>query len=281
MNRRTGALVLAFTLAATPAFTQDQAPLRTGVDPSFPPHAMPKLGGGIEGYQIDLFNEVARRLHRGLIIEPARHAALIPLLLAERYDFIAAPIVVTPDRAEKLLFTQAYGRAEFQFTVRMDASPITDWPDLRGKTVVVVRDTVYDSLARSLAEPHGLNVRPVGSTDEAVRLVATGQAHAFLAGNTVARHTALRNPSLRADWIVPETAAWWAVPFRQDSATLRGQIEDALKCMKMDGTLSRLAEKWFGLKPTPNDPETTILPGHGIPGAPGADPTAPAPDCSA
>lgn len=95
------------------------------------------------------------------------------------------------------------------------------------------------------------------------------------------RHTALRDPALRADWIVPDTRAQWAVPFRKDSATLRGQIEDTLKCMKKDGTLARMSAKWFGVTPGPDDPETTTFPERGIPGAPSSDPTAPDPNCSA
>lgn len=182
MKRWARVLSVMLALIAVPGLARDQAPLRAGIDPSFPPHAMAKLGGGVEGFQIDLVNEVARRLRRGLILESARFSALIPFLLADRYDFAASPVVVTPDRAETMLFTQPYLAAEFQFGIRIDSPVITGWADLRGKTVVVVRNTAYDSLAQTMAEPHGLLVRPVATTDEAARIVAAGQAHAFLAG---------------------------------------------------------------------------------------------------
>ena len=52
------------------AFAQaKKPPLRTGVDGTFAPHAMPKLGGGIEGFQIDLFTEVAKRMGREITID--------------------------------------------------------------------------------------------------------------------------------------------------------------------------------------------------------------------
>ena len=41
---------------------QDAKPLRTGVDGTFAPHAMPKMSGGVEGFNIDLAEEIARRL---------------------------------------------------------------------------------------------------------------------------------------------------------------------------------------------------------------------------
>ncbi len=57
-------------MCASPALAQDkQPPLRTGVDGTFAPHAMPKLGGGIEGFRIDLFTEVAKRMKRDITID--------------------------------------------------------------------------------------------------------------------------------------------------------------------------------------------------------------------
>jgi polar amino acid transport system substrate-binding protein len=56
-------LILTAVLFAGSAIAQTkQPPLRTGVDGTFAPHAMPKLGGGSEGCQVDLVSEVARRM---------------------------------------------------------------------------------------------------------------------------------------------------------------------------------------------------------------------------
>ena len=49
MLQRFAAIAVAALLGASPLMAQDkQPPLRTGVDGTFAPHAMPKLGGGIE-----------------------------------------------------------------------------------------------------------------------------------------------------------------------------------------------------------------------------------------
>ena len=48
MQRRFAAIAAAALLCAGPALAQDKLPpLRTGVDGTFAPHAMPKLGGGV------------------------------------------------------------------------------------------------------------------------------------------------------------------------------------------------------------------------------------------
>jgi len=74
ITRRLAAIAVAALLcvgpATTPTMAQDkQPPLRTGVDGTFAPHAMPKLGGGIEGFQVDLFTEVAKRMKRDITID--------------------------------------------------------------------------------------------------------------------------------------------------------------------------------------------------------------------
>ena len=133
------ALVLAASLAsAAPVLAQaGLPPLRTGVDGTFAPHAMAKLGGGIEGFQIDLFTEAARRMKREIVIDSTSFSGLIPGLQAGRYDFIAAPTTVTKERSENMLFTAGYLWTAFQFGIKKGNAPITGWADLKGKVVVM------------------------------------------------------------------------------------------------------------------------------------------------
>ena len=115
---------------------------------------------------------------------------------------------------------------------------------------------------------------------DAVQAVVSGHAYASLAGNTVIKYAASKNPQFVADLALTDTKAHWAAPFRKDEDALRGQIDDVLKCMKKDGTVAKLSQKWFGAKPAPDDLENVTFPGHGVPGLPGYEPNAPDPDCS-
>src|SRR5437763_12710548 len=101
------AAVAAAILAGTGALAEEP-PLRTGVDATFAPHAMPKLSGGIEGFNVDLANEIAKRLGRTIEIDATQFSGLVPGLQAGTYDFIAAPTTVTKERAENMLFTEGY-----------------------------------------------------------------------------------------------------------------------------------------------------------------------------
>ena len=69
-------------LATPSAFGQELPPLRAAVDGTFAPHAFPSLSGGYEGFNIDLANEIARRLKRKIIIDAAQFSGLVPALQA-------------------------------------------------------------------------------------------------------------------------------------------------------------------------------------------------------
>src|SRR5262249_9886147 len=148
IRRRLAAVAAAALFCAAPAFAQEKLPpLRTGVDGTFAPHAMPKLGGGIERFQIDLFTDVARPLKRESTIDAVSFSTLIPGMQSGRYDFIAAPTTVTKERAENMLFTAGYLWTAYQFGIKKGSEPIKDWADLKGKSVSVNKGTPYETLS--------------------------------------------------------------------------------------------------------------------------------------
>ncbi|MEO3472152.1 transporter substrate-binding domain-containing protein [Roseomonas sp. CAU 1739] len=277
--RRLIAAALLSVAAAAPAFAQGQPPLRCGVDGTFAPHAFPNLQGGVQGFQIDLFREVARRMGREIVIDSASFSGLIPALNAGRYDFLCAPTTVTPERAQALLFTEGYLWTELQFGIRRGTPPIRSEEDLRGKTISVNKGTPYEQWVNNNRERLNLTLLAFDSQADAAQAVIQGRAYANLSGNTVVRYSASRTPQYVADYVLPGTRFHWGTPFRQDSGALRNQVEDVIVCMKRDGTVARLSERWFGSAPGPDQAERIEFPGYGVPDLPGFDPTPQNPTC--
>ncbi|MDB5412795.1 MAG: polar amino acid transporter substrate-binding protein [Rubritepida sp.] len=278
MRRFLLAAVLA-AAASSPALAQAQPPLRCAVDGTFAPHAFPSLQGGVQGFQIDLFREVARRMGREITIDSASFSGLVPALNAGRYDFLCAPTTVTPERAANLLFTEGYLFTELQFGIRRGTTPIRSEEDLRGKTISVNKGTPYEQWVTNNAQRLNLTLMAFDTQPDAVQAVIQGRAFANLSGNTVVRYSASRTPLYVADFILPGTRFHWATPFRLDSGAMRNQVEDVLTCMKRDGTIARLSERWFGSAPGPDQAEVMEFPGYGPPGLPGYDATPQNPTC--
>ena len=265
------ALLAAVAALAAHAALAQEPPLRTGVDGTFAPHAFPNLAGGIQGFNVDLANEIARRLKRRIEIDATQFSGLVPALQAGTYDFIAAPVTVTKERADNLLFTEGYLNTDFQFVVKKDAPEITRLEDLKGKVVAVNKGSAYDSWGRELADKIGWTIESYGTNTDAVQAVISGRAYANVAGNTAVAWAAKNNPAIKLSYLY-STGLVWATPVRKDNAELRRKLDVAIECMKRDGTMAKMHEKWFGTKPAPGSAAATIYPGYGVPDMPGYDP---------
>jgi len=278
MRRHAFAGAAAVLLLAAASASAEEPPLRTAVDGTFAPHAMPSLSGGYEGFNIDLANEIAKRLHRRITIDAAQYSGLLPALQAGTYDFIAAPTTVTKERAENLLFTEGYLNTDFQFLIKKGAPKVEKLEDLKGKVVAVNKGSAYDSWARDLEPKIGWKVESFGNQTDAVQAVLAGRADANVAGNTAIAWAAKNNPQLELSYYY-STGLVWAAPLRKDSTELRKQLENAIECMKLDATIAKMHKRWFGIEPQPGSAAVTVFPGYGVPNMQGYDPTEHTPKC--
>ena len=272
------ALSAGLVLAGAPAMAQSGPPLKTAVDGTFAPHAFPDLAGGVQGFNIDLVKEIGKRMGRPVEITATQFSGILPMMQAGQIDFVGAPTTVTKERADNMIFTEGYLNTDFQFLVKKGTPAIKDLKEFKGKTVSVNKGSAYDSWARGLKDQVGWEVESFGTQSDAVQAVLSGRAVANITGNTVAAWTAKQNPQLALSYL-HSTGLVWAAPLRKDMTALRAEIENAIECMKIDGFIAQIHEKWFGVKPAAGSAAVTVFPGTGVPGMPGYDATPRQPVC--
>jgi len=276
MNRIGLGLALAGMLVAGSASAQG---LKTAVDGTFAPHAFPDLAtGGIQGFNVDLAKAVGEKMKRPIQIDSAQFSGLLPAMQAGTYDFIIAPVTATKERAESMLFTEGYLNTDFIFVVGRNEPVATKLEDFKGKVVTVNKGSAYDSWARGLEEKIGWKVESFGTQTDAVQAVLAGRAAANITGNTVGAWAVKQNPALKLSYL-HSTGLVWAAAIRKGNEAMRASLENAIECLKLDGTIAKLHEKWFGAAPAAGSAAVTVFSGLGVPELPGFDPTPRTPSC--
>jgi polar amino acid transport system substrate-binding protein len=276
--KRILALLAAATFAAG-AIAQDK-PLIAGFDGTFAPHAMPKLGGGVEGFNIDLITEAGKRMGRKIEIFAGEFSGLIPAMQAGKISFVGAPTTVTPERAKTLLFTEGYLNTYYAFIIPAGKPDFASLEALKGKTIASNKGSAYDKWLQENAAKYGWKAESYGTNADAMQAVSSGRADAGLTGNTVGAYAVLRsNKQLALSRLKVDQGLVWGAAFRKEDVALRNAVEQAFECMKLDGTIAKLHEKWFGVKPEPGSAAVTVFPGYGVPGMDGHDPAPHTPKC--
>ncbi|WP_172328250.1 transporter substrate-binding domain-containing protein [Mangrovicoccus sp. HB161399] len=264
--------ILPLALAAALPLAAQADGYKVALDGTFAPHAMPSLSGGVEGFNVDLAAAIGEALGVDMEVVAAQFSGLIPALQAGTYDFLVAPTTVTAERSANLLFSEGFMDTNFAFTVPA-GSPAMDGLDaFKGKTIAVNKGSVYESFLNERAGEYGWTVVSYGTNTDAVEAVATGRADANLAGATASAWAAKQNPRIDLSYEYP-TGLVWAFPFRKDDTATRDKIDAVLECLKSNGTLAGLSEKWFGVTPAEGTTIVTPTPGYGTPGFDGYEDT--------
>ncbi|MEC8180530.1 MAG: transporter substrate-binding domain-containing protein, partial [Pseudomonadota bacterium] len=82
--------------------------MKVAADVGYSPHVMASASGGVEGYNVDIMNEMAKRMGVKHEVIDQEWSGIFAGLAAGKYVVIIAPTTVTKERSEKMLFGEPY-----------------------------------------------------------------------------------------------------------------------------------------------------------------------------
>lgn len=235
--------VLALAACAL-ASSPDAAPLRVGMDLSYPPFETLAPDGQPDGISVELAAALAENLGRPLKIENIPFTGLIPALKSGKIDLIISSMTRTPERAKVVAFSDPYLTTGLAALVPSSLAA-EDWSgiDRPGNTVVVRQGTTGEVFARE-------NIRhatllTLEKENACVLEVVQGKASAFIYDQMSVFRNAKRNPDTTRALLAPLRQESWAVALRPDDTDLLAAVNKFLESFRSSGGFARLAEKYL------------------------------------
>lgn len=174
----------------------EKGTLRVGVS-LFTPWTIKQQDGQLVGYEID----VAKQLAKDLGVKPQFHVfdweKIIPALLSRKIDIIIAGIVITPQRALKVNFSQPYDSSGIGLVTNIALTKtFQGLKDLNGPDVIIatVTGTISEDLARRVFSKATL--KTFATSQEAIEAVTSGKVHGYVEHEAITTFVALDHPEL-------------------------------------------------------------------------------------
>jgi polar amino acid transport system substrate-binding protein len=233
---------------------------------------MVRGANGPEGFGVDMITDIAKRIGRpGVEVVDINFSGLFAALFSKRIEFTVNPLNITAERAEKMLYTEPFFATGNGFLVRA-ADSMKGFEDLKGKQLAVNRGTISDTWATANAEKYGFEVQRYDTFPDSVQAVITRRAFTALNEIPTTVYAASQNKAIKVGF-KDFNGRNFGYAFRLEDTAYRNTVEMAIECMKKDGTLVKMYEKWYGSKPDAASSINNIYPGYGAPDFKNYDPT--------
>ncbi|MGF1693674.1 amino acid ABC transporter substrate-binding protein [Photobacterium kagoshimensis] len=240
---KTTLTAVALTLTATQA-VQAATDVKVGMSGRYFPFTFVKQDQ-LQGFEVDLWNEIAKRNDYKVEFVTANFSGLFGLLETGRIDTISNQITITPERVSKYAFSDAYVIDGAQLVVRKGNDSIKSTEDLTGKKVGVNLGSNYEQLLRKLTNASEIEIKTYDTGIE--HDVALGRTDAFVMDRLSSLELIKKAnlPLQLAGQPFEKIENAWPFVKSEKGQALRDQVNTALSAMRADGTLAEISVKWF------------------------------------
>jgi polar amino acid transport system substrate-binding protein len=234
--------------AKVPAAIKADGKLKIGTDDTYPPSEFSD-GGKIVGFDVDLFDAVAKKL--GLQTEwvESKFGDIIPGIQSGKYELGISSFTINDERKGQTLMV-SYFSAGTQWATQKGNPKAVKIDDACGKKIAVQKDTVQVDDLKARSKKCTDAGKPAIASEEfvdqtaATTAVVTGKDDAMLADSPVCAYAVKKtNGQLELLGDIYDSAPYGAV-VGKDQTAFAEAIRDALKALAADGTYKSILTKW-------------------------------------
>lgn len=221
--------------------------LVVGADSSNPPWEYKDANGNYIGFEIDLVNEIGRRLGMEVRVDDYGFPALFPGVSSGRIQAAISSITITNERLKNASFTQGFYDSDLALVSRED-SGLKSLADTAGKTMGAVSATVGEKWIKDNSTKYSFgDYRGYNTQDPLLLDLKAGRIEAAIGDISGIQFAIKAIKGLKVDEQIP-TGDMFGIMMPKDSDLLP-KVNDIITQLKKEGFMAELHKKWFGVDP--------------------------------
>ncbi len=224
---------------------KDAGKLILGLDATFKPMGYTDENDEIVGFDIDVAEEVCKRMGVELVKEPINWDTKEQDLNIGKIDCIWNGMSINASRQETMNLSEAYMENEMVFVVN-GSSEVTGMSDLADKNIAVQNGSTAQEILEASEVGKTCTITTIATNVEALQQLELNLVDAVFLDSVVANYEIAESGK---DYKVLEEGLEkeeYAIGFRKGDQKLRDEVQKILSEMKADGTLGEISTKWFG-----------------------------------
>ncbi|SDX45706.1 substrate-binding periplasmic protein [Eubacterium barkeri] len=221
--------------------------LTIAVDDTYLPMEFRDDQNNLVGFDIDFANALSKALGVEVEFTTVAWDGIFNGLNASQYDAIISSTSITPERQNGFNQTNPYISNGIVIVSRTDATPIASFEALDGKTLGAQIETSADIAAKKLKEDKGTNVeiKEFDGMLDAFSALKGKQIDNIITDIGVAEYYAAIDPETFVVTSPTLTNEPIGITVRKGEDDFTKTLNDAIKKLQDDGTMTEISMKWF------------------------------------
>ena len=220
--------------------------LKVGFEGTFPPFNFLDDKDDFQGFDVDISNELAKRLDIEADFIATSWDGLIAGLKADKFDIIIGQMTVTDERKKSVDFTDPYVITGSVLVTREGTDDITKLEDIKGKKVGVGGGTTFEEVANGV---EGADVKLYKTVGDYIQDLINERLDVIINDQLLMSYNIQENDlpiKVTSDILNKDEIAMAVNKGNEDFIE---KVNGLLKEMKEDGTYNEIYKKWFGTDP--------------------------------
>lgn len=235
----------ALALAAGTVQAKDWKEIRIAFDVPYEPFEYKDENGELTGFEVELAEAMCAEMEANCEFVIQAWDGMIPGLLARKFDAIMSSMSITPERAERVLFSEPYYNTPGGwFAPESFNTDVTDMEAMKGKVVGVQRGTTMDTFVTN--EMGGtVTIKRYTTADDMVLDLEGQRLDVVFVDYPVGEQTVLSKDGFKEVGEPVKLGEGVGVAMRKRDTDLAEQVNATLEKLKNDGTYDAIMQKYF------------------------------------